>query len=549
MLSSLILTVVGFAIGQILKNLCAPALLRAKIGISRLMSSAARCDRLFLMNKKNKRDLTPILALGFASTGCSDDLSSRTAALERITPQEPPRPPPVLHEVGDDKKPDLGTTDTAKTTTDNTDTSNKNAGLKVTDQNPEMPDPPPEKPVTPLVTTQPPTGDEVEKPPTPPPEKPDPEPEMEKPEIPPPPKPHERPSLPDTTPEGRRAFRFTPDDIPDDEEPTGLARYLISGQAWIMPYEGPLEMTWALQKETPDVLISRETSIGPEITADEAKAMIKRAMAEFEAAANIKFTEANSIDEADFGFFFGRSILSGAFSPSNNIAMPLVTINTRVEFYSTIVHELGHVLGLSHPFQPEGGWPGLEQYRTGEGSELSVMSYNADEHTGETGLQAADIEALQFLYGKPGTNWQSPERYLAYDTNIDDGFSPIWGAFHPAFPDLTYGDLLIVKVEEGISTDIAIFDGQAHEPDNYAYRFELPTGIRDNDLFTINADGLIYFKQTPDFENPHDTSGGAKFGYNNLYEINGHGTHNFGRHTVSYPIDILVEVTDVLEIV
>ena len=67
------------------------------------------------------------------------------------------------------------------------------------------------------------------------------------------------------------------------------------------------------------------------------------------------------------------------------------------EFVETIIHEIGHVIGLKHPFEEEGGFPGNPEYETGEGSELSIMSYNNDIQA----LQPADIEALVYLYDAP----------------------------------------------------------------------------------------------------------------------------------------------------
>lgn len=94
-----------------------------------------------------------------------------------------------------------------------------------------------------------------------------------------------RPPLADTTPAGRHAFTFTPDDIPDDEEPTGLVRHLISGEAREMPVSGPLRLTWSLDVDAQNTLLDTQ----PEI--DQARADIIRALKQFSDAINVQFTE------------------------------------------------------------------------------------------------------------------------------------------------------------------------------------------------------------------------------------------------------------------
>ena len=64
--------------------------------------------------------------------------------------------------------------------------------------------------------------------------------------------------------------------------------------------------------------------------------------------------------------------------------------------YSTYVHEIGHALGLAHPFATDGhgGFNVVDNRH--QDSDQTIMSYGGWTNQG---LQPTDIEALQFLYG------------------------------------------------------------------------------------------------------------------------------------------------------
>ena len=372
--------------------------------------------------------------------------------------------------------------------------------------------------VTPASIVPPPEiAEEVEEPPPVPPLE-----IVEKEEPPPdPPTPQERPPLPDTTPAGRHAFRFTPDDIPDGLEPTGLTRHLIGGKAWIMPYEGPLELTWAIQ--------DHQTQYVP---------TIQRAFDIFEAAANIKFIRIDSANFNDAHLKFDYGNVSSGTS-----ALPLDR-GVEVSFKHTHginlhLHEIGHALGLAHPFDERNKWPGDDDYYR---SPLTVMSYNREDLPNAR-LGDADIEALQFLYGAPSTNWQSPERFFDYSQS-QKAYSPSEG---PSLGGRLASE--VISIEENIYPSVAIFDVQAYDSYREAIRFELIDGDRDNHFFRIDEDGLIYFKQSPDYENPEDTSGGAKFSYNNAYEVTARFYFEFNSREYYDAFSLLFKVSDIAEVI
>lgn len=114
--------------------------------------------------------------------------------------------------------------------------------------------------------------------------------------------------------------------------------------------------------------------------------------------------------------------------------------------YSTVVHEIGHALGLAHPHDNGYLMPGVSSYSDTGGHALNqnvytVMSYNqygqslsdgtavtpnAFESYGFQTLGALDIAALQYLYGTSSHNTSSDTYFIPTTNGTGTYYQTIW---------------------------------------------------------------------------------------------------------------------------
>ena len=224
-------------------------------------------------------------------------------------------------------------------------------------------------------------------------------------------------------------------DYKEEDLPSDFVQHLLGPSYWDSPDDEPLILTWSINNfpKTPqsfidatDYLTNASTqSIDNQIHVDLVRSLIERATQEIEAIANIKFIEVdantNTGQIGDLHFWFVDHIegFSGFANYPNNresfiflngSSLDNVTelndfIFSFVEQHRKIyLHEIGHALGLGHPFEENAGWPGDETYRL---SPDSLMSYSRAIRS--HGLKDADIEALQWLYGAPGEHGTGAE--------------------------------------------------------------------------------------------------------------------------------------------
>ena len=211
-------------------------------------------------------------------------------------------------------------------------------------------------------------------------------------------------------------FFLVPTDIADEHLPSDFVQHLILGETWKVPETGPVMVQYSFDTgELASFYNNNQAQI------DRFHSVLDASLLSFEEAANLKFIKvAHNEDNDDTPYIyleFSLDVFSIATHLDGDKDTRILLSTGHIgpdEIYTanaerTIVHELGHALGLHHPFD-EGGrlgvtgliWPGHGVY---ELSPLSVMSYNIEVST----LQPADIQALQYLYGAPGTDFMGVE--------------------------------------------------------------------------------------------------------------------------------------------
>ncbi len=135
-----------------------------------------------------------------------------------------------------------------------------------------------------------------------------------------------------------------------------------------------------------------------------------------EALNTITFADNRQVNSAGYAYFPSESE-SGSDILLSNYGSSSANLDPHDGEYAALVliHELGHALGLKHPFsQPDAGGnvgDGPFLPATEDKSQWTVMSYTTRPNEYHLQYSALDIAALQFLYGPSPTLRTGDDRY------------------------------------------------------------------------------------------------------------------------------------------
>lgn len=169
-----------------------------------------------------------------------------------------------------------------------------------------------------------------------------------------------------------------------------------------------------------------------------------------------------------------------------------------IDYTHTLLHELGHALGLKHSFEAEGGFPAIDSSL--EGVDYTVMSYTVSARFPNATWQDlwpqtymyADILALQYLYGVDTVTTAGADSY-AYSQD-ERHFLTIWD--YSGTDTLSVSGSRDVKLDltpgswSNVGTTIEYWDGTSFSYDSNTV-FITPDTVIENATGAGGNDTLV----------------------------------------------------------
>ncbi|MBP5955109.1 calcium-binding protein, partial [Pseudomonas anatoliensis] len=290
---------------------------------------------------------------------------------------------------------------------------------------------------------------------------------------------------------------------------------LISGTYWLganWDSSGPTSLSYSFMAPVTSYFITNyspdnEYNALYELTAGQ-KLAITSSLASWSAVANLTFTLTTdnlaNVGDLRFGGYrlMDDKTAAWAYFPANTPTAGDVWVGPQTNDpnpakgtydYMTFVHEIGHALGLKHPFDTSATnktllTPALDDVH------FTVMSYNSNYSYQPTTPMVLDIIAIQSLYGA-NMAWQAGDTVYNWGAN-QSVFETIWDAggndtidgsnqLAPVSINLNEGAYSqIGKAFIDYNNQTAINDGLAIA---YGAKIENAVGSAFNDILTGNA--------------------------------------------------------------